>query len=198
MLDAARELFLQRGYVATTIEDIARKAGVSRPTVFTAVGSKARVLAVLRDLALAGDDDPVPVSERSWFKELLAEPDRARAVGVHARNVTAMNSRYALLEEVLHAAAGADPDLRKLWEASEDERLTGARQVAENLAGKGPWRRGIDTETAAQLLWTLTAADVYRRLVHGAGWTPALYQSWLTGTLAEQLLPRPAREGGPA
>ncbi len=189
-LDAARDLFVDRGYVATTIEDIARRAGVSRPTVFAAVGNKATLLSVLRDRALAGDDEPVPVRDRPWFKELLEEQDPARTIELHARNVTTMNGRYALIEEVLHAAAGADPAIRELWEASERERLIGARVVAENVATKGPWRAGIDTETAAQLLWTLVAADVYRRLVHRAGWTSASYQTWLAATLCSQLLPR--------
>jgi AcrR family transcriptional regulator len=189
VLDAARELFVDRGYVATTIEDIARRAGVSRPTVFAAVGSKATLLSLLRDQALAGDDEPVPVTDRPWFRELLDEPDAGHTVELHARNVTMMNGRYAMLEEVLHAAAGADPAMRELWETSERERLAGARVVAENLAGKSPWRQGIDSQSASQLLWTLTAADVFRRLVHSASWPPARYETWLAATLRSQLLP---------
>ncbi|MFA7324270.1 MAG: helix-turn-helix domain-containing protein, partial [Candidatus Nanopelagicales bacterium] len=44
VLEAARELFLSAGYVQTTIEQIADRAGVSRPTVFSSVGNKATVL----------------------------------------------------------------------------------------------------------------------------------------------------------
>jgi AcrR family transcriptional regulator len=67
VLRAARELFIARGYPATTIEEIAGRAGVSKPTVFAAVGSKQAILKQLRDIAVAGDDEPVPVAERPWY-----------------------------------------------------------------------------------------------------------------------------------
>src|SRR6267378_378845 len=64
VLDAARALFLEHGYVGTTIEQIAARAGVSKPTVFAAVGSKRTLLKELRDLALAGDEELIEVPAR--------------------------------------------------------------------------------------------------------------------------------------
>jgi len=61
VLDAARQLFIAQGYGATTVEQIAQRAGVSKPTVFSAVGNKQMVLRAARDTALAGDGEPVPV-----------------------------------------------------------------------------------------------------------------------------------------
>ena len=75
VLDAARELFTAQGYTATTVDEIAGRAGVSKPTVFAAAGSKPAILKQLRDIALAGDDEPVPVAQRPWFQGALAEPD---------------------------------------------------------------------------------------------------------------------------
>src|SRR5262245_5178069 len=60
---AANRLFVGRGYAATSLADIAREAAVARPTVFSAFGSKAALLREVVDQALAGDDEPVPVSE---------------------------------------------------------------------------------------------------------------------------------------
>ena len=79
VLDAARELFTAQGYMATTVDEIAGRAGVSKPTVFAAAGSKQAILKQLRDIALAGDDEPVPVAQRPWYQEALAEPDPRRA-----------------------------------------------------------------------------------------------------------------------
>ena len=87
IVSAARELFLEDGYIATTIEKIAERAGVSKPTVFASVGNKRALLKAARDLAMAGDDEPVPIAKRSWFLEALAEPDPRRSVRLHARNV---------------------------------------------------------------------------------------------------------------
>src|SRR5690242_13745747 len=133
VLDAARELFAAQGYTATTIDEIAGRAGVSKPTVFAAAGSKQAILKRLRDIALAGDDEPVPVARRPWYREALAEPDPRRALRLHARNATAIHARAAGVHEVLRAAAASDKELHDLWRASEDERRGGAAIVVDTL-----------------------------------------------------------------
>ncbi|ERG63061.1 hypothetical protein L332_01130 [Agrococcus pavilionensis RW1] len=51
--EAALELFLERGYGAVSVDDIARRAGVSRGTVFSYCESKADALWVALDAAIA-------------------------------------------------------------------------------------------------------------------------------------------------
>ena len=80
IFDAAYRLFSNKGYLATSIEDIAAEAGVARPTIFTAVGPKATILRLVVDQALAGDDAPVPIAERPWWREALDEPDAVRSI----------------------------------------------------------------------------------------------------------------------
>src|SRR6266511_3131334 len=70
---AAYRLFSTKGYLATSIEDIATEAGVARPTVFTAVGAKPVILRTVVDQALAGDDAPVPIAKRAWWREAIDE-----------------------------------------------------------------------------------------------------------------------------
>jgi AcrR family transcriptional regulator len=65
VLEAARELFTEHGYVATTIGAIAARAGVSLETVYAAFGNKRSLLAGLLDVAIVGDDAPVPILERT-------------------------------------------------------------------------------------------------------------------------------------
>lgn len=74
---------------------------------------------LMRDHALAGDDEPVPVMARPWYQEALTEPDPVRSISLHARNVVRVCVRYADVDEVLRAAAGAEPELRELWRTSE-------------------------------------------------------------------------------
>src|SRR5215470_8762339 len=189
VLDAARELFISQGYGATTIEQIAQRAGVSKPTVFTAVGSKQMVLRAVRDRAIAGDDEPIPVARRPATDQIRAEPDQRRAVQLLARHLAGVASRYAQINEVLHAAAdGGEEDLRELWQTEEDQRLTGARFWVEALTSKGPLRPGLTRGDAADVMWLLMSPDNYYRLVHRRRWTTRKYQRWLTATIIQLLL----------
>jgi AcrR family transcriptional regulator len=188
ILAAARDLFLQQGYPATTIEQIARRAGVSRPTVYAA-GSKAGLFKLVRDRAIAGDDDPTPMPERSSHMTFAQEPTPTAALRSYAGVCAAVNRRLAPANERLREAAAADPDLARLWQVSEDERLTGARIVMGIVAGKGPLRPDLDTETAAGLLWALNAPETYHRLVTRQGWSGQQYTYWLGELLVRTLLP---------
>jgi len=189
VLDAARELFIAQGYGATTVEQIAQRAGVSKPTVFSALGNKQMVLHAVRDAAIAGDDAPVPVARRPATDRIRAESDQRRAVQLLAQHLTGVASRYAQINEVLHAAAdGGEPDLRELWETEEDQRLTGARFWVEALTSKGPLRPGLSHGDATDVMWLLMSPDNYYRLVHRRRWTTRNYQRWLTATITQLLL----------
>lgn len=184
MLDAAHRLFVRDGYAATTIDRIAAAAEVSRPTVF-AVGTKARLLELVRDLVIAGDDDPVAIADRPAHADTRAAPDAATTLRLHARNVAAINARYAELDEVLHQAARMEPALEKLWEASERQRLKGATLVVDDLITKGTL--AVDRDRAIDVLWLLMAPDIRRRL-HQRGWSDDDYERWLADTFVGQLL----------
>lgn len=186
VLAAAEQLFVERGYALASIEQIAERAGVSRQTVFTSVGSKVVLLSELRDRALAGDEEPAPVSERAWFLALLADPEPAGVLRRYAEGVADIGRRYARLEEVLQPAAGSNEELRELWEANETQRYAGATAVACDLARKGELRH--DLGTSCDLLWLLTSPQHYLRLVHRRGWSHDQYRDWITSSLREQLL----------
>src|SRR5690348_4992527 len=197
VLDTARELFIAHGYTATTVEEIASRAGVSKPTVFAAVGSKQAILKQLRDIALAGDDEPVPVAQRPWYQQALAEPDPRRALRLYARNATAIHRRSADVHEVLRAAAAADKDLHDLWRGSEDERRGGAMIVIDALLQKSRLKPGLDRAAAIDIVWILTASDIFLRLVRTRRWSHPQFENWLGDTLGEQLLPPPNATPGP-
>lgn len=190
VLDAARSLFIGQGYGATTIEQIAAAAGVSKPTVFTAVGNKQAVLSAVRDVAMAGDDEKVAVADRPLAQEVRSEPDPYRAVELLAELFTGIGGRYAEIDAVLRGAAhSGDPDLRTMWQTSEEQRLFGARMWVTTLAEKGPLRAGVDVETAIDVLWLYMAPDQYHRLVHARGWSPERFQEWMSDSLCRLLLP---------
>jgi AcrR family transcriptional regulator len=186
ILAAARELFVRQGFIATTMDQIAKRAGVSKPTVFATAGNKRSLLKEIRDFAIAGDDEPISIKDRGWYQEMLAEPDPRRSLRLYARNVTAINDRYADIDEVLQAAAGADQELRDLWNTGEAERLKGAEVVVANLGAKAALQR--DQKSAIDTVWILTAPEQLRRLVRLRGWSLQEYEDWLMEALCTLLL----------
>lgn len=194
--DAWQNSILLRGDAIDTVAELKAQSdrdlgiiGVAKPTVFAAAGSKQAILKQLRDITLAGDDEPVPVAQRPWYREALAEPDPRRALYLYARNATAIHRRSADVHEVLRAAAASDKDLHELWRASEDERRGGATIVIDALLQKSRLKAGLDRAAAIDIVWVLTASDIFWRLVHTRRWSDAQFQSWLGDTLCAQLLP---------
>jgi AcrR family transcriptional regulator len=188
LLAAAARLFAERGYVATSIDEIARAAGVSRATVFTSVGGKPMLLKAAYDAALVGDEEAVPLVERERSRKIRGEPDAGRYLERYAQLASEVQGRIAIISEVVRGAAGADPGARALYDKMQAERLIGARHIVGDVEAKGGLRRGLRTATAVDIVWTLIEPGLYVRLVHQRGWSAARYASWLGETLQAQLL----------
>lgn len=183
---AASRLFTTKGYLATSIEDIAAEAGVARPTVFTAVGTKPVILRRVVDQALAGDDAAVPVAERDWWRETVEEPDPAASIQLLARTMTAIGQRMALIARALETAASVDPDAAEVWNRYQRQRRIGLREFAESLASKHAGVR-CDLDTVTDTLWMLQPA-AYLRLVTDAGWNEERYETWLADLITRLVL----------
>ena len=188
MIDAASRLFGEQGYAATSIEQVAEAAGVSRATVFNAVGNKPVLLKTALDIAIVGDDDPVALPDRPRSRAIRAEPDPRTYLTLYAELLTDMAARLAPISEAARSAAGADPDARQLWHEHQAQRLIGAKRVVADLARKGRLRDGLAKGDAADLVWVLNDPGLYHHLVFLRGWSPARFSDWLAATLQEQLL----------
>lgn len=183
---AAYRLFSTKGYLGTSIEDIAAEAGVARPTVFTAIGPKAVILRTVVDQALAGDDAPVPIAERPWWRETIDEPDPARSIQLQARNMCAISQRSALVLRALETAASVDEEARTVWDRFQRQRRIGLNEFAVALATKSSALR-CDEDTMTDTLWMLTP-DAYLRLVHDAGWPLDRFEKWLADVMLRLFL----------
>jgi AcrR family transcriptional regulator len=183
---AAHRLFSTKGYLATSIEDIATEAGVARPTIFTAVGPKSTILRLVVDHALAGDDEPMPVAQRPWWREAIDEPDALASIQLHARNMCLINQRSAPLLRALETAASVDAAASEVWERFQQQRHAGLNEFAVALRRKTTHVR-YDESTMTDTLWMLTP-DAYLRLVHDGGWPLERFQDWLTDVLVRLFL----------
>jgi AcrR family transcriptional regulator len=192
VIAAAHELLLEQGYAATTINQIARRAGVSTETVYKAFGSKAALTKQVYDVALAGDDEPVPMRDRPEIQAILAEPDPRRKVAGYAALARQLGGRLGPLLAVLLGARGADADLDAFARTTANERLAGTAGLVGHLAEVGALRPGLDPERARDLLWALISPELYQLLVVERGWSPEDYERWLSSAIADALLDRQA------
>jgi AcrR family transcriptional regulator len=188
IVQAAAELFVQRGYGATTIDAIAAKAGVGRKTVFTSAGSKAHALKLAIDWAIAGDDEPVPIADRPHIRAAMAEPDARRFLTTVARTLFSITSRSAPLVAAAEAVAGADPDVKELTDDIRRQRRTGMGSIAALLADRGALRPDLTVDEAADVMTVLVDPNTYLRLVVEQRWELDRAEQWLSDALVRLLL----------
>jgi AcrR family transcriptional regulator len=188
ILEAAQRLFERDGYSATSMAAIAAEANVSLKTVYVTFETKSGLLRALWHLLLRGDEEPVPVGERPWFRAVLDEPDPARQLRSNVRNAKLVRARVGPLLEVVRRAASADPEVDELWTRIQAEFYDNQRSVVEVLHEKKALRPGLDVARATDILWTLNHPDLYWLLVSERGWTPDQHEEWLADLVCEQLL----------
>jgi AcrR family transcriptional regulator len=188
ILEAAQRLFERQGYAATSVAAIAAEAGVALKTVYLAFETKRGVLLALWHLLLRGDEEPVPVGERPWYREVVEEPEPARQLQLNARNSRMVKERAGGILEVLRGAASTDVEFGELWTRIQTEFYENQRSIVEVLDRKGALRPGLDADRAADVLWTLNHPNLYRLLVAERGWSPDEYEAWLAEALCRELL----------
>jgi AcrR family transcriptional regulator len=188
VLEAARTLFLERGYGATTIDAISNASDIPQATLYRLFSSKQGILKALLDSSVVGDDEPVPVSERPHVRSVLSAADpRDRLAGLAAVSVE-INTRTAPIYRILVSAAGSDSDASALLDEVIRQRQKGQRRVAASLARSGALRRGLRARDAADLIHALASPEVYRLLVIDRQWSVDRFERWLSDALTDQLL----------
>jgi AcrR family transcriptional regulator len=183
-LDAAQALFLERGYVATTVDAIATAAGVSGATVYKSYGGKAGLVRELCARALAGTE-PVHAEERS--DALRARGDPAAMVEGWGALVTEVSPRISPLLLLLRAAAESDRDAAALHAELDAARLDRMTENARFLVEGGHLRPDVTADEARDVLWLCSSPELYEQMVLRRGWSAARFGTFvadlMTGTL---------------
>ena len=190
-MDAARQLFVERGYGATTVEAIGKAAGVPVATVYRLFSSMVGILKALLDASIAGDDDEVPVAARPHVRDLLEDSDVRRQLHGFVLLAADINGRTAPVYGVLVTAAGSDPEAATLLEHLTSQRQEGQRLIARAVARAGRLRADLRERDAADIIHALLSPELYRLLVGDRRWAVDRYEWWLSDTIAAQLLGPP-------
>jgi len=188
VLDAARELFVHGGGGRATIRALAARAEVSAETVYATFKNKRTLLSELIDVAMAGDDAPVPILERPWVQELRDESDPRRRAEILGRQGRLILERTAPIYELLRGAAAADPRVAPLWELNKSQRFAGQRELLHIVLGRIPLRQGLTVETAADILFAVGSPETYRLLVIDRGWSADRFERWYAEAMVRLLL----------
>jgi AcrR family transcriptional regulator len=185
---SAGGLFAERGYGGTSLSDVAAAAGVARPTVTAAFGSKPRLLEEVVNEALAGDDEPVPVADRSWFRPVWEAQTPHDLLAAYAEVSTVIGARAARLFEVVRRASDTSPDVTDLWERIQRNRRAGARMVVDQLRRLEPGGGWPGDDRTVDALWVFNDPAHYDALVNQCGWSEADFTVWLAASMQDALL----------
>jgi AcrR family transcriptional regulator len=189
IVEAARRLFIERGYLGTSIESIAKEAGVAPETIYVLFGNKKAILSRVVDVAVVGDGEPIPLLARDQIREVELEADQTRQIQMFAKRIQMIMSRVAPMFEVMRSAAKTEPEIDAMLKKYLEGRMQGMTYFADCLLANGPLRNNMNKLTTVETLWTLTSAEVYNLLMRDRGWSVEEYELWLSQTLSRLLLP---------
>jgi AcrR family transcriptional regulator len=177
VLDAARELFVEQGYGRTTIADVARSAGVSVETVYSAFGNKATLLHRVWDVTIGGDDEEITYHERPEILAMRAEPDLARRFAMQAAMFTQTARRIVPFLLAVQGAASTEPAAAELLAEMGRQRLEGMGVMAREAAATG--QLAVTETECRDFIWATTDGVLWQRLVNERGWSDERFQDWL-------------------
>ena len=184
ILEAARDMLLRHGYHAMSVSQLAARAGVSAQTVYNAVGGKAQVVKAVYDVLLVGDDEPVAMQDRPEFRAMSDAPDREAFVRAYAALSATIYQRVGpLLGVILAQGAGGDAGLQDFVATIERERRIGNTNALNALEAAHGLPQGLDRERFIDIVWAITAPEIYDRFVRRCGWTHEMYAAWLAVAL---------------
>ena len=188
VIEAARTLFIERGYGATTIDAISALADVPSATLYRLFSSKLGILKALLDVSIAGDPEPVPVADRPSVQSLFADPEQKRMIARFVGVVARINSRTAPVYRILVSAADTDPEAATLLAELTGQRQQGQGRLAHALAQNAALRAKLKEREAADIIHGLASPELYGLFVSDRGWPLKRYEKWLTDLLIDQLL----------
>lgn len=187
MINAAGELFVERGYAGTTLVSVAGRAGVSLATVKLVAPTKAALLLEVAYARARGDASSVPLADRPPWSEMLAEPDPRKLIARWVEFASSAHERQAGILDVVRQAAAFDSEVAEVERRGAESRRTDFQTVVAELAGRDALRPELDVEAAVDIAWSLNSPELFR-LFAARGWAPERWRAWLAPTLTCQLL----------
>jgi AcrR family transcriptional regulator len=184
----ATELFIDHGYPATTISQIAQRSDTPEATLYRLFGSKRGVLKEVLDVAIGGDDEPIEYQNRPKVQAAFAAGDPGELLDAFAHLTRQVLRRSAALQNVLLSSAGVDAEAAEMLAVTRRQRHTGQSRIVRALVRSGHLRKGLAPAAVADIVYALMSPEVFHILTVERGWSEARYERWLAAILRTQLL----------
>jgi AcrR family transcriptional regulator len=191
VLDAARELFVRKGYLATTVADVARQARVAIDTVYATVGRKPALLREVVETAISGTDQAVPAERRDYVARVRAAGTARDKIEAYVAGLVEIQPRLAPVYLALRDAAATDPDSATLWSEISERRATNMRRFAADLRATGELRADLSDDEVADLVWSMNGPEYWTLLVVDRGWEPRRFAAVLVDAWTRLLMTDP-------
>ena len=188
VLQAARDLFAERGYAGTSIAAIAARAGVAVDTVYAAAGRKPALLRELVETSISGTDHPVPALQRDYARRVREAATARDKLGIYAAAVADIGVRMAPVHRALAEAAVTDADCAALRAEISARRAANMRLLAADLRATGELRPDLTDDEVADVVWSMNSAEYRALLVGDRGWTAERFGTWLADAWTRLLL----------
>jgi AcrR family transcriptional regulator len=189
VVDAARSLFVERGYAATTIEAISDRSDTPQATIYRLFASKLGILKAVLDISIGGDDEAVSMADRPQVRALISDEDPKKRLAGFAALLREVMARVGPVHRILADAARSDEDAASLLAEIARQRHEGQRRIARSLGRSGTLKPGLRERDAADIIHAIASPEVYGLLVLDRGWSGERYKKWLSSILIDQLLP---------
>ncbi len=190
ILSAARKLFVENGWSATTIAAIAEKAGLASETIYARFGNKRAILHGLVVAAMRGAEPDTPFMEQERRKRVHDQKDPVAMVEAFAEDMTETLGRGAPILNLVRSAAETDAEMRDLYADLHASRLRNLGIFAEQLGRVGGLRSGLAPDLAGRHIWALASPELYLMATGVGGLDVDSYRAWLASALKAMLLPK--------
>ena len=187
IIAAAAELFLADGYVATTLEAVARRARVGARTVYLRFGTKAALFKRVVDVAIAGDTQPIDMLGRDWMQAALTAPTAAERIAASAAAGRQIMERTGALFAVAQQAAAVEPLIAGFWQQGREQSRHGHAVFWTRMADDGLLDPRVDLNWLIDTTSILAAAETYLLITRMIGWDLDTYENWLAATCTRLL-----------
>jgi AcrR family transcriptional regulator len=189
IVDSARPLFVEHGYEATSMRELAATAGVSLQTLYNAFESKFGLFSAVMNVIVAGDHEPIALADRPEVRSFDQIEDATELIGAAVDVALPILARVDEIFPVLRAAASSDPEVAAAYQRFViDARYADHLEVGRRLHQLEALRAGVDANRATDVLWTVLSPDCYHLLVVDRGWSGGEFADWAHRSLVSALL----------
>jgi AcrR family transcriptional regulator len=184
VLEAALQLFVERGYAGTTVAAVADQAGVSPETIYLALGGKRGLLEGVMDVT--GPHGSVAEDDQ-WWHMVAQLPSASERLDKMVEYSCRILARTRPIHAVIRGAADKEAFAAAMGRRLLQERLNNQTERIRHYLGD-QLRPGLSVAEAGERYCALASPELYHVLTVDFGWTADQHREWLTQLVRTQLL----------